>query len=141
MLQLIKDTDLLNPDCCNSNYTEEKKLDVRKLKLLLNNLGFSPISIGTSYIIEELEFFYNNNISKIKNLNEVYSISVKYHNLSIKNIQWNVESAILTMNKYANTNLLKEIFYWYDNYKNITPKFFFSTILEFLNENKENYKL
>jgi hypothetical protein len=121
-------------------YTPEKKLDIRKLKLLLNQLGFNPVSNGTLYIIEELEFFYNNGILEIKNLNEAYIISARLHHIDIKKIQWNVESSLMTMNKYANTNLLKNIFYWYDNYKSITPKFFFNTMLEFLNENFEDYQ-
>ena len=127
-------------NCFNTIYTPEKKLDKQKLKLLLNKLGFNPISNGTLYIIEVLEFFYNNNILEIKSLNEAYIISAKIHKLNIKKIRWNVESALLVMNKYADTELLQEIFYWYDNYKNITPKYFFSTMLDFLNENFEEYQ-
>lgn len=140
MLQSIMRKNFLCSNCCNTTYTSDKKLDIRKIKLLLNRLGFSPVSTGTVYIIEELEFFYNNNILEIKNLNEAYNVSAKIHNLDIKHIQWNVESAILVMNRYADSSLLKEIFYWYDNYKNITPKYFLSTMLEFLNENLEEYR-
>ena len=44
------------------------------------------------------------------------------------------------MNRYADSSLLKEIFYWYDTYKNITPKYFLSSMLEFLNENYKEYQ-
>ena len=77
MLKANKKKRLLHLNCFNAIYTSEKKLDIRKLKLLLNGLGFNPVSAGTLYIIEELEFFYNNNILKINYLNEAYTISAK----------------------------------------------------------------
>ena len=125
----------------NSIIKTENCLNTQKLKKILNKLGFNPISTGTQYIIEELEFFYNNNIFYIKNLNQAYSISAVLHSLDIKNIQWNIESAIFTMNRYANTELLRKIFYWYDDCKNITPKFFLNTMLEFLNSNNKIFSL
>ena len=140
MIQKVIKKAILYLKHCNTIHTSEKRLDIRKLKLLLNTLGFNPTSNGTLYIIEELEFFYNNGIGEIKYLNEAYIISAKIHKTDIKNIQWNIESALLVMNKYADSNLIKEIFYWYDNYKNITPKYFLSTMLEFLNENWEKYQ-
>lgn len=125
----------------HSIITTENRLDTQRFKKILIELGFNPISTGTQYIIEELEFFYNNNIFNIKNLNQAYSISAQLHSLDIKNIQWNVESAIFTMNRYANTELTRKIFYWYGTYQNITPKFFFNTMLEFLDANKEMFSL
>lgn len=120
----------------HSIITTENCLNTQRLKKLLNELGFSPVSIGTNYIIEELEYLHNTNISNINNLKQAYTISSVLHNVDIQNVQWNVESAIITMNRYANTNLLHKIFYWYDNYKNITPKYFINAMLDYLNDNE-----
>ena len=73
MIQTIMKKIVLLLKHCNSTYTPEKELDIRKLKILLNNLSFSPVSIGTLYIIEELEFLFNNNIFEIKKLSEAYN--------------------------------------------------------------------
>lgn len=118
---------------CLKNNTKEKKLDVMKLRKLFTKFGFNPTARGTYYIIEELEYFFNNNISEMKNLNTVYSISAKIHNTSIKNIQWDVEASIKTMNKHKNKELIKSIFYWYEEYKCIQPRLFMYTMLEYLN--------
>ena len=124
---------------CPTN-TKARKLDVMKLRRLLNNMGFNPIANGTNYIIEELKYMIENDIYEIKTLKETYSISAKINNTDIKNIQWDVESAIATMKKYANSDLMRSILYWYDNYKTITPRFFMITILDYLNENFDEYK-
>lgn len=117
-----------------------RRLDVIKLRKLLNNMGFNPIANGTNYIIEELKYMIENNIDEIKTLKETYTISAKIHHTDIKNIQWDVESAIATMKKYANSDLMRSILYWYDNYKTITPRFFMITMLDYLNENFDEYK-
>lgn len=44
------------------------------------------------------------------------------------------------MNRYADEKLLKSVFYWYDSYKNVTPRFFMSTLIDYLNENFNEYK-
>lgn len=120
-------------------YTKVKELDLMKLRRLLSDLGFNPTSIGTQYIIEELKFFYENNYSGINKLKEAYSISAELHNVEISKVQWDIESAIAVMNKYANKDLIKSIFYWYDNYNNISPRFFMSTMVEYLWENADIY--
>ncbi len=124
---------------CPTN-TKVKTLDVMKLRKLLNDMEFNPIASGTNYIIEELKYMIENNIKEIKTLKETYSISAKIHNTDIKNIQWDIESAITTMKKCANPDLMRSILYWYDNYKTITPRFFMITMLDYLNENFSEYK-
>lgn len=123
-----------------TNETIEKNLDVKKLRILLNKLGFNPITAGTQYIVEELEYFFNNNLTGIKNLKQAYKISAEIHNIDIHYVQWDIQSAIDVMNRYADTNLLHEMFFWYDNYRKITPKFFMSTMIDYLNENCEKYQ-
>lgn len=97
----------LNSNCPIN--TKVKKLDVKKLRKLLNDMGFNPIANGTVYIIEELKYMFENNISEFKKLKDVYEISVKIHNIEIKNVQQDIESSIATMRKYANKKLLRDI--------------------------------
>lgn len=120
--------------------TKAKELDVLKLRKLLVKLGFNPVVEGTTFIIEEIKYTIENNITEIKNLKQLYSISAKIHKISIENVQWNVKSAIKVMNRYADEELLKRIFYWYDSYKTVTPRFFMSTLIDYLNENFNEYK-
>lgn len=122
------------------NNNVKKNLDIKKLRILLTKLGFNPVASGTQYIIEELEYFFNNNLTGMKNLKQAYRISAELHNIDIRNVQWYVKSAIEVMNTYADVKLLHEIFYWYDNYKKITPRFFMSTMIDYLNENINEYK-
>lgn len=122
------------------NNIVENNLDIQKLRILLNKLGFNPVAAGTQYIIEELEYYFNNNLSGFKNLKQAYTISAEKHHINIKYVQWDVQSAIEVMNRYADINLLHEIFYWYDSYKKITPRFFMGTMIEYLNENVTEYK-
>ena len=108
MIQKVIKKAILYLKHCNTIHTSEKRLDIRKLKLLLNTLGFNPTSNGTLYIIEELEFFYNNGIGEIKYLNEAYIISAKIHKTDIKNIQL-VKPHLIRI--YFNKLINKESFY------------------------------
>lgn len=136
-ITIANDNVYLKAHCLDN--TKVKKLDVMKLRMLLKNLGFNPVASGTTFIIEELKYFFENNMDGIKNLNQAYMISAQIHNISIDNVQWNVKSAIKAMNIYANKKLFEEIFYWYDTYNNVTPRFFMSTMITYLDENYEFY--
>ena len=127
-------------DHCPIVKTKAKELDVLKLRILLNRLGFNPVVDGTTFIIEELKYVVENNVKEIKSLKQIYKISAELHNIPIENVQWDVKSAIKVMNRFANEDILEEIFYWYDSYKNVTPRFFMSTMIEYLNENFDEYK-
>ena len=128
----------LNDHCPTD--TKAKELDVLKLRKLLVKLGFNPIAEGTTFIIEEIKYTIENNIIEIKNLKQLYGISAQIHKISIQNVQWNIKSAIKAMNRFADEELLKTVFYWYDSYKNVTPRFFMSTLIDYLNENFNEYK-
>lgn len=127
-------------NCCSIDNNKIRELDILKLRKLLNELGFNPVVDGTTFIIEELKYVFENNISEIRNLKQLYSISASLHNIPVENVQWNVKSAVKVMNRFADKELLKSIFYWYDSYKNITPRFFMATIIDYLNENFDEYK-
>lgn len=128
----------LNSHCLKGS-TKAKKLDVIKLRKLLSSLGFNPISLGTKYIIEELEFLFNNNICEIEELKKAYSISVKKHNVEERKVHWNIDSAIRMMKKYINPEIASDVFYWIDNYEYLSPRFFMPAMLDYLNENEKIY--
>lgn len=135
---IANDNVFLNSHCPIN--TKVKELDIKKLRKLLNNMGFNPISNGTVYIIEELKYMLENNIDEIKKLKDIYEISAKIHNVEVKNVQWDIESSISTMRKCINKELVRSVLYWYDNYKTITPRFFMVTMLDYLIENFDEYK-
>ena len=95
-ITIANDNVYLKAHCLDN--TKVKELDVMKLRMLLKNLGFNPVASGTTFIIEELKYFFENNMNGIKNLNQAYMISAQIHNISIDNVQWNVKSAIKAMN-------------------------------------------
>lgn len=74
------------------NNNVKKNLDI---KILLNKLGFNPVASGTQYIIEELEYFFNNNLTGMKNLKQAYRISAELHNIDIRNVQWDVKLVLV----------------------------------------------
>lgn len=135
---IANDNVFLNSNCPIS--TKVKDLDIRKLRKLLNDMGFNPIANGTVYIIEELKYMLENNITEIRKLKDIYEISAKIHNVDVKNVQWNIETSIAIMRKCINKELVHSILYWYDNYKTITPRFFMVTMLDYLIENFDEYK-
>lgn len=135
---IANDNVYLNDRCLIN--TKAKELDVLKLRKLLAKLKFNPVVDGTTFIIEELQYAVENDILEIKNLKQLYNISAQIHNIPIENVQWDIKSAIKTMHRFADKDVLKEIFYWYDSYNNITPRFFMSTMIEYLNENFDEYK-
>lgn len=123
----------------NSSLTKEEKLDTLKLKKLLHKLGFKLTSIGMVFIIEELSFFFDNNLDGFSLLKEAYSISAQMHGVELKNVQWAVESAISSMLRFSNVEFLKSIFFWYTSNQVITPREFMSTMILYLEEHKKEY--
>ena len=123
----------------NSSLTKEEKLDTLKLKKLLHKLWFKLTSIGTVFIIEELSFFFDNNLDGFSLLKEAYSISAQMHGVELKNVQWAVESAISSMLRFSNVEFLKSIFFWYTSNQVITPREFMSTMILYLEEHKKEY--
>ena len=126
---LIQDTTVKN-----------KKLDITKLRILLTDLGFNPTSKGTNYIIEELKYLIENKNRKIGTLKEMFSISSQFHNIKIKNIQWDIEYCIDVMKKNANKDLIHSVLYWNDKIENLYPRYILFGILDYLNENFDKYK-
>ena len=119
--------------------SKDKNLNMVKLKKLLYNLGFKLTSIGTIFILEELAFFFNNGLDGFYLFKEAYNISAQIHNVELKNVQWAIESAISSILRFSNIEILKEIFFWYTPNEIITPREFISTMILYLEERKKEY--
>lgn len=140
---MIKNTNIIANDNVYLKHhcpIKQKELDVFKLRKLLFRLGINPVVDGTTFIIEELKYMIENDIKEIKNMKQLYEISARTHNISVENVQWNVKSAIDRVKWFADKTLLKKICYWYDTDDNITPRFFMRTLLEYRQENYDEYK-
>ncbi len=131
-----------NFTCSNYTFTnQEQKLDIMKLRRLLNQFGLSPATHATLYIVEALQFLFDNNITEFNKLEDIYIISSYIHNVEIRKVQWVVESAIYNkINNYGDKDILRKVFYWYDSYEHITPRLFFQTMLVYLYNNSNEYK-
>ena len=118
----------------------KKNLDIKKLRILLNKLGFRPVNLGTKYIITSLEYCFNNNIFGIKRLEETYHFTANKYNVSVHTVEWDIGKATDIMNLYADKELLHEIFYWCNNREKITTKVFMNTMIDYLTENTDEYQ-
>lgn len=122
------------------NKIEKKNLDIKKLRILLNKLGFRPVNLGTTYITDSLEYIFNNNLIGTKKLKIAYDVVAQKHHTTLHNVEWDIGKAIDIMNLYADPQLLHEIFYWYNKKEKITPRTFMSAMIDYLNENVNEYK-
>ena len=118
---------------------EPRNLDTIKLRKLFYDIGFRLTSMGTTFIIEELEYFFNNNLNGFNYLKEAYSISAIKHNTEIKKVQWVVQSSISSMLKTDNSNKLYELIPWINKGEIISPRDFMSLMILFLEENEKEY--
>ena len=55
----------------------KKNLDIKKLRILLNKLGFRPVTLGTKYLIESATYCFENDIFGINRIEESYKHTAK----------------------------------------------------------------
>lgn len=123
------------------NKVEKKNLDIKKLRILLNKLGFRPVNLGTKYIIDSMEYCFNNNIFGIHRIEEAYKHTAEKYNVRHNTIEWNIKTAVDSMNLYADKEILREVFYWCEKKERISPRTFMNTFLDYLIENENEYKI
>lgn len=122
------------------NKIEKKNLDIKKLRILLNKLGFRPVNLGTKYIIDSMEYCFNNNIFGINRIEEAYKYTAKKYNVRPDTVLWDIDKAVKIMNIYADRKLLYEIFYLCEKDENITTRRFMDSFLDYLIENEKEYQ-
>lgn len=122
------------------NEIKKKNLDIKKLRILLNKLGFKPVNLGTKYIIDSMTYCFNNDIFGINRIDEAYTHTAKKYNVRKNTVEWNIKTAVDSMNLYADEKILHEIFYWCDKKERICPRTFMNTFLDYLIENEDEYQ-
>lgn len=118
----------------------KKNLDIKKLRILLNKLGFRPVTLGTKYIIESMEYCFNNDIFGINRIEEAYKHTAKKYNVRQDTVEWDIKTAVDTMNLYADPDVFQEVFYYYDKKERIPLRTFMNSFLDYLIENENEYK-
>ena len=136
--EIIADDDVYSQSFEPNNI--KKNLDIKKLRILLNKLGFRPVNLGTKYIIESLKYCFDNNIFGINRIEEAYKHTAKKYQVRPDTVLWNIQKAVNIMNIYADRELLHEIFYWCDKKEHISTKTFMDSFLNYLIENEKEYK-
>lgn len=122
------------------NKIEKKNLDIKKLRILLNKLGFRPVTLGTKYLIESATYCFENDIFGINRIEESYRHTAEKYNVRPDTVLWDIQKAVDIMNIYADRELLHEIIYWCDKKEHITAKTFVDAFLNYLTENENEYK-
>ena len=104
----------------------------KNIRDVLYELKIQPYSKSGKYVLEALEILLKDP-SILENIKNLYDMVGKKYNTSYTSIKWGVRSSINLMNRYITNKQLRTIFRIYDNDKNlITPKYFFTMILEYL---------
>lgn len=112
--------------------TSDKDLLFQKnLKDLLLDLKFNLYSTGTVYLIDAINIAYTRPVL-LRNIKDLYvKIGTKY-DVPYKKVKWSIRNSIDTMNKYISTDFLHSIFHIYETNYKITPKYFLTMIIEYL---------
>ncbi len=111
-----------------------EELSQTKLKSLLLELKFNLYSRGTIYLIDAINIAYNEPMLLCR-IEDLYHRVSKKNNISVNKIQRSIRSSIDVMNNHISTELLRSFFHIY-NQELIAPKYFFTIIIEYLQNQK-----
>lgn len=117
----------------------KRNLDIKKLRILLKELGFKPVNLGTKYIIESMEYCFNN-IFGINRIEKAYKHTAQKYNVRQDTVEWDIKTAVDLMNIYANREVLHEVFYDCDKKERIPLRTFMNLFLDYLIENEDEYQ-
>lgn len=112
-------------------FSANKEVSQKDLRDILCDLKIQPFSKGGKYILSSLEILINNP-SILENIKDLYTLVSRKYNVSYSSVKWGIRSSITLMNRYVTNKQLNKIFRIYDKDTNIiTPKYFFTMILEY----------
>lgn len=106
----------------------------RNKKDILTELNIYPYSKSGKYVYDALDLILEDP-QRLWNIKQLYSSISENNNVSYATVKWGIRNSIDTMNRFISDNQLRNIFHIYDNDRNITPKYFFTMILEYFNVN------
>lgn len=112
-----------------------KELSKKEIKSLLLSLKVNIYSKGTVYLIDAIQFVYNDP-DLLYNITNLYiKVAVKYNVDNYYKIQRSIRGTIDTMNNHITPDLLESFFHIYKN-DIVSPKYFFTIVNEYFLKNE-----
>lgn len=112
-----------------------KELTKKEIKDLIYRLNFNMYSKGSRYIVDAIKLAYDD-INLLSNVTELYKLIAIMNDEKPNKIQRSIRSSIDIMNNHITKEHLRSFFHIYDN-NIITPKYFFTTVVDYFIEIKE----
>lgn len=112
-----------------------KELTKKEIKDLIYRLNFNMYSKGSRYIVDAIKLAYDD-INLLSNVTELYKLVAIMNDEKPNKIQRSIRSSIDVMNNHITKEHLRSFFHIYDN-NIITPKYFFTTVVDYFIEQKE----
>lgn len=112
----------------------EDKLSKSQIKELLFSLKFSIYSKGTNYLIEAIQIAYNSP-NLVYNISNLYEKVALIYNADRKKVERSIRNSIDIMNNHITSDKLQSFFHIYEK-EIVTPKYFFTVILEYFFKQK-----
>ena len=105
-------------------------LTEKEINLLLTKLNFSLSSKGTKYIKSAITHYYYSQYSEntFYSLKELFEIVAKEYDTTIEIIRDGIRSSLIPLNTYREFSNSHSILKLFNNYRNITPKYFIETV-------------
>ena len=103
-------------------------LTQKEIKDLLFDFKFNIYSKGARYITDAIQFAY-------KDITELYKLVAFINEEKVNKIQRSIRSSIDTMNSHISKEQLRSFFHVYNN-DIITPKYFFTIVVDYFRELK-----
>ena len=111
------------------------ELTKKEIKDLIYRLNFNMYSKGSRYIVDAIKLAYDD-INLLSNVTELYKLIAIMNDEKPNKIQRSIRSSIDIMNNHITKEHLRSFFHIYDN-NIITPKYFFTTVVDYFIEQKE----
>lgn len=111
-------------------YISEQKCYEKLIKEELRKFEMNVTTIGYTYIVDAIALSLSDESLLRDMKNTLYkSISIKHRNVSSSNIKWTVEKSVKSMARYTDNSVIKSYFH-VEAREKITPKLFFTTVVE-----------
>lgn len=110
--------------------TYNKTIFRNKVERVVKKIGYDLTDIGSQYIIESIEYLYQNNIEYFK-LNDIYNMLSQRHTKSINTIKGDMMQATKKMRKYCCEDIILDYF----NYQELVEMPTIKEIIATINDN------
>ena len=123
-------------------YEMQEIIDIEQLENKIDDLFYNLrlhvlSSKGVTYLKQAVIYCFNDE-TLFYNISKVYSMVATdntIYNVKPKNVLWSLESLINTYEKSVDNRFLSSFFIYYDETRNLTPKYFIELIVIYLKRN------